>query len=102
MHYRRTAVNGGTYFFTINLFERRGTLLVDNVDVLREVIREVKAKYPFQIDAEQRVHLAHPQRPLQIHAPPAIHCNDLPGDIGRISDQESDRSCNIVGLAGAF
>jgi hypothetical protein len=45
MHYRRTAVKGGTYFFTINLFERRGTLLVENVDVLREVIHKVKAKH---------------------------------------------------------
>jgi hypothetical protein len=42
MRYRRADVTGGTYFFTVNLAERRRTLLVDYVDVLREVVREVK------------------------------------------------------------
>lgn len=51
MRYRRVDVAGGTYFFTVNLAERKRTLLVDYVDVLRSVIREVKAKHPFPIDA---------------------------------------------------
>lgn len=51
MRYRRADVAGGTYFFTVNLAERKRTLLVDYVDVLRSVIREVKAKHPFHIDA---------------------------------------------------
>ena len=51
MRYRRAEVAGGTYFFTVNLAERKQTLLLDYVDVLRSVIREVKAKHPFHIDA---------------------------------------------------
>ena len=49
--YRRYRVPGGTYFFTVNLAERNRTLLVDHVDVLRSVLREVKARHPFHIDA---------------------------------------------------
>src|SRR6267142_264912 len=51
MRYRRADVPGGTYFFTVNLAERKRTLLVDHVDVLRAVIQKVKALHPFRIDA---------------------------------------------------
>jgi putative transposase len=51
MHYRRADVTGGTYFFTVNLAERKRTLLVDHVNTLREVVGIVKAKHPFHIDA---------------------------------------------------
>jgi REP-associated tyrosine transposase len=51
MRYRRADVTGGTYFFTVNLAERNRTLLVDQVDTLREVVRMVKAEHPFHIDA---------------------------------------------------
>lgn len=50
MRYRRAYVAGGTYFFTINLAERKRTLLVDHADRLREVIRLVKRVHPFHID----------------------------------------------------
>jgi len=36
--YRRFRVPGGTYFFTINLLERRADLLVRHIDALREAI----------------------------------------------------------------
>ena len=51
MRYRRADVAGGTYFFTVNLAERKRTLLVDHVDVLRTVMQKVKATHPFHIDA---------------------------------------------------
>jgi len=51
MCYRRADVAGGTYFFTVNLAERTRTLLVDHVDLLREVLRDVKRRHPFHIDA---------------------------------------------------
>jgi putative transposase len=35
----------------VNLAERKRTLLVDHVDVLRAVMREIKARHPFHIDA---------------------------------------------------
>jgi REP-associated tyrosine transposase len=51
MRYRRADVAGGTYFFTVNLAERKRTLLVVYVDVLRAVIQKVKTMHLFQIDA---------------------------------------------------
>jgi putative transposase len=51
MRYRRSYVEGGTYFFTVNLLDRNKTLLVDHVDALRDSIREVKHKRPFHIEA---------------------------------------------------
>jgi len=39
------------YFFTVNLAERRRTLLVDHVNVLRAVMQKVKTMHPFHIDA---------------------------------------------------
>ena len=35
MFYRRAKVAGGTYFFTVNLAERKRTLLVEHVSLLR-------------------------------------------------------------------
>ena len=49
--YRRNRVPGGTYFFTVNLLERRKHLLVDQVEALREAVRATKAKRRFHIDA---------------------------------------------------
>lgn len=51
MRYRRADVAGGTYFFTVNLAERKRTLLVTYVDLLRSVLRVVNARHPFHIDA---------------------------------------------------
>ena len=51
MQYRRADVQGGTYFFTINLAERSKTLLVDEFDILRENIIKVKKRHPFYLDA---------------------------------------------------
>ena len=49
--YRRNRVPGGTYFFTVNLLDRRSCLLVEHIDWLREAVRAVKRRRPFQIDA---------------------------------------------------
>lgn len=50
--YRRTKIQGATYFFTVNCAERRGNrILENNVDALRQVFRKVKQKHPFEIDA---------------------------------------------------
>lgn len=51
MRYRRADVAGGTYFFTVNLADRRRDLLVEHVDVLRAAVRAVKERHPFHIDA---------------------------------------------------
>ena len=49
--YRRAFVPGATYFFTVNLADRRATLLVDHIDLLRDAIRYVRRHHPFDIDA---------------------------------------------------
>ena len=52
MNYRRGWCPGGTYFFTVNLLERKGNLLlVDHIDLLREAVRRVKRTHPFTIHA---------------------------------------------------
>ena len=38
-NYRRLWVPGGTYFFTVNLLERRRRLLVEHIDLLRASFR---------------------------------------------------------------
>ena len=50
--YRRTKIQGATYFFTVNCAERHNNrILKNNIDVLRQVFRQVKQKHPFKIDA---------------------------------------------------
>lgn len=46
--YRRHRVPGGTYFFTVNLLDRITTLLVDQVDILHEAIREARKRNPYR------------------------------------------------------
>jgi len=50
-NYRRYRIAGGCYFFTVNLLNRKNTLLIDYVGLLRESVRDCKQKYPFHIDA---------------------------------------------------
>jgi len=50
-NYRHNRIPGGTYFFTVNLLERRKQLLVDYIDNLRTAIRKTRRKTPFHIDA---------------------------------------------------
>jgi putative transposase len=49
--YRRNFVAGGSYFFTVNLAERRLRLLTDNIALLRAAFRETRRRHPFTIDA---------------------------------------------------
>ena len=50
-NYRRLYVPGGSYFFTINLLERRDNrMLVTNIDALRDAARKTKLERPFRID----------------------------------------------------
>ena len=50
-NYRRAFFPGGCWFFTVNLLERRRTLLVDSIDVLRDSVAKTRRQYPFEIDA---------------------------------------------------
>jgi REP-associated tyrosine transposase len=50
-NYRRAFVPGGCWFFTVNLLERRQTLLVDRIASLREAVAAVRQSHAFTIDA---------------------------------------------------
>jgi putative transposase len=49
--YTRAYVPGGTLFFTVALLERRQSLLIDHIDLLREAFCKVRRQRPFNIDA---------------------------------------------------
>src|SRR4030042_77854 len=50
--YRRPWLPGGTWFFTVNLAERRGNrLLIERLDLLRSAFRSVRLRRPFRIEA---------------------------------------------------
>jgi putative transposase len=49
--YRRNFVGGGTYFFTLNLADRRSSLLTENIGLLRAAFRYTRHRDPFTIDA---------------------------------------------------
>lgn len=51
MQYRRCWVPGGTYFFTVNLADRKTDHLTRHIDVLRAAFRQVQRTHPFEITA---------------------------------------------------
>jgi len=72
--YHRVYVSGGCYFFTVVCRQRR-TFLADaaTVDLLRQAIRSVKTKQPFEIDG-------------MVVLPDHLHC------IWRLPENDSDFS----------
>jgi putative transposase len=49
--YRRNFIAGGSYFFTVNLADRRLSLLTDCIDDLRAAFRATRQRHPFTTDA---------------------------------------------------
>ena len=47
-NYKRNFEPGGTFFFTVNLQNRRSSLLVDEIDALRQAYKKVQSKRPFE------------------------------------------------------
>ncbi len=51
-NFRRAYVAGGTWFFTVNLLQRKNnSLLIQEIELLRKVVKQVKQRYPFYINA---------------------------------------------------
>src|SRR6266853_4117168 len=50
-NYRRAFVPGGCWFFTVNLLERRNTVLIDRIDALRDAMERTRSRHAFAIDA---------------------------------------------------
>ncbi len=53
-NYRRVFIPGGCYFFTVNLLDRNSRLLVENIDALRDAVRETRRSFPFEIAKPRR------------------------------------------------
>jgi putative transposase len=50
--YRRPWLPGCTWFFTVNLAQRRDNrLLIERIDLLRSAFRDVRLRHPFQMEA---------------------------------------------------
>ncbi|WFU30441.1 transposase [Bradyrhizobium brasilense] len=49
--YRRNFIAGGSFFFTVNLEDRRLRLLTDHIDQLRAAFRETRERHPFTTEA---------------------------------------------------
>jgi putative transposase len=49
--YRRNFIAGGSFFFTVNLAERRLRLLTEHIDELGTALRQTRRHHPFTIDA---------------------------------------------------
>jgi hypothetical protein len=45
--YRRAKFEGSLFFFTVVLAERRGSLLIDEIERLRRAYRSAQQRYPF-------------------------------------------------------
>ena len=82
-NYRRAWVQGGTYFFTVNLLERRRRLLVERVDLLRDVVRATQAVRPFVLLA-------------WVILPDHLHC------IWRLPDGDADNSNRWAQIKAGF
>src|ERR1700730_12949126 len=50
-NYRRNFLAGASYFFTVNLADRRRALLTLHIELLRAAFRQVRARHPFMIEA---------------------------------------------------
>jgi putative transposase len=49
--YRCNFIAGGSFFFTVNLVDRRSHLLTEQIDLLRQAFRSVRVRHPFKLDA---------------------------------------------------
>ena len=49
--YRRNFVPGGSFFFTVNLADRKLALLTAHIELLREAFCKTRQRHPFTVDA---------------------------------------------------
>jgi putative transposase len=82
-NYRRNRVPGGTYFFTVNLYDRRSQSLVQNIAILRDAVHQTKQRAQFHIDA-------------WVVLPEHMHC------IWTLPDGDSDFSSRWQAIKTAF
>jgi putative transposase len=81
--YRRERVPVGTFFFTVNLLERRRRLLVDHVDDLHASFRAARDAQPFEVVAIAIL-------------PEHLHC------IWRLPDDDADNAGRWARIKSGF
>lgn len=91
-NYRRLRVPGATYFFTVNLSQRGGSILTDHIDRLRDAYRLTVAEHP--VGCEAMVIL-----PDHIHAVWTLPPGDA--DFSRRWQKIKARFTHATGLRGA-
>lgn len=82
-NYIRHKQNGGTWFFTINLLDRKSDLLTRQINRFRAAITKVKRKRPFRIDA-------------MVTLPDHLHC------VWTLPENDSDYSQRISLIKAHF
>ena len=50
-NYRRNFIAGASFFFTVNLADRRQNVLTERIDLLRAAFKDVRSRHPFMIEA---------------------------------------------------
>jgi putative transposase len=50
-NYRRNFLPGGSFFFTVNLADRRLRLLTEHIELLGTAFRYVRVRHPFEVEA---------------------------------------------------
>jgi putative transposase len=50
-NYRRNFIPGASYFFTVNLTDRRLRLLIEHIELLRSAFHYARTRHPFTIEA---------------------------------------------------
>ena len=51
VRYRRNYLQGGTFFFTVTLADRRSSALIEHIEALRSAFRTTQSERPFTLDA---------------------------------------------------
>jgi REP element-mobilizing transposase RayT len=80
VHFRRSLVPGGSFFFTVTLADRRSSALTEHITSLRHAFRTTRAERAFNIDAIRD------ERDLDRHVD-YIHYNPIKhGLVTRVTD----------------
>jgi len=82
-NYRRLWIPGGTFAFTVALLERRRTLLVDHIDILRDSFQTARQRKPFTLLA-------------WVILPDHLHC------IWRLPESDDDNAARWRHIKGHF
>ena len=101
-NYRRNFIEGGSFFFTVNLTDRRSDLLVERIDLLRQSFRYSQSRHPFTIDAVVVLpdHLHSPFSSFRKFVRSGLYPVDWDGVIGPDQSDSGERTAAISKAMG--